>query len=443
MSHPDSHFRDKLYDLETPLGNRMSFDEVMRRRKSARRLLWWKPVVIVLAGLFTIAGSAYFYIGKGVDDAGKAEQSPGNAAYSVSEGSIVEKSKLPDSQPLVSKASETNKIGQISPLASETKSVSETPGSMRVENGDEASRKQLGLAATVSFESAESIKKAASLEVAGNLSEQDNWNDWLSTLSELKKMGLFKQIEKQWALNWNELQDLRRNYNMPSKSLLPDFVEFSMVTGGNGYRNFDEKSNFSVRGNHQFSQYKGLFFYSLPGDFLLGAGVISEWGMGAAQVRRIDEVKRMVVDTHTIVVIQPGLPPKTLVVRDTSMVTDRISVGSEVSYRFSKIAVPLAFRYLLRAGKGSVRLGVDVAPGIITSQSGIFFNRNTVLAAEQLPARSLSLDLKLSAGIQLALSSKTSVVAEPVLNMQRVNGGQWKQFNRTGLGFGLGFVYRL
>jgi hypothetical protein len=86
---------------------------------------------------------------------------------------------------------------------------------------------------------------------------------------------------------------------------------------------------------------------------------------------------------------------------------------------------------------------MDIAPGVMASQSGTLFSRNSILSAEQLPKQAFTLDMKLSAGIQVALSTKASVIAEPVLNMQRVRGAEWKQFNRTGLGFGLGFVYRL
>lgn len=437
MSHPDSHFRDKLYDLETPLGNRMSFEEVMNRRKAGRKLLWWKPVVIVLAGLFTIAGSAYFYMGDetGVKQA-KLNQRPGMEIAGNS-GSNKAKSGLStqfgnDKEAVFEKNNSTNETVQnVNPNTGKSVVFAEESGEKNV-SGAVRVAKPLGKDAPDLIE-----------EQSGNTLITATNVEWEATLKLLKKMGLFKEIGALEMAEFEELKGLSRLYNMPKKSMLPDFIEFSMITGGSGYRNFDENADFSVRGNHQFSQYRALALYSLPGDVMLGAGVFSEWSMGAAQIRSIENKQRMVIDSHTVVIIQPGLPPKTVVVKDTSMVADRVSVGSEASYRMNKFAVPLALRYLIHAGKGSIRLGMDIAPGMIVSQSGSLFNRNTVIPAEQLASRALSLDLKLSAGVQMALSSKTSVVAEPVLNLQTVRGAQWKQFNRAGLGFGLGFVYRL
>lgn len=53
----DSFFRDKLYDLESPLNERLTFEEVMERRKKKRRFIfWWNPKVYVIAGLFVVGG---------------------------------------------------------------------------------------------------------------------------------------------------------------------------------------------------------------------------------------------------------------------------------------------------------------------------------------------------------------------------------------------------
>ena len=441
MSHPDSHFRDKLYDLETPLGSRMSFDEVMRRRKSARKLLWWKPVVIVLAGLFTIAGSAYFYMG---DDAGKQN---GTAVQSQK---VNENAGINDkfSERNANKSAADNAASNNEPIAQTgtqpeqkwTLDAQANTGSSHNLNTELLNRKTGEILVTAAGgEKSDAVSGQIVLNAAADvkLVERSVFARMRSLINFYKKSADLKAPE------WKEIESLMRLHYMPQRSILPDFIEFSMVTGGNGYRNFDEKADFSVRGNHQFSQYRAVALYSLPGDLMLGAGVISEWGMGAAQVRRMENIQRMVIDSHTLVIIQPGLPPKNVVVKDTSFVNERVAKGSEVSYRLSKYAVPIALRYMIQTGKGSLRLGMDIAPGIMASQSGTLFSKNSILAAEQLPDRAFTLDLKLSAGIQFALSAKTSVIAEPVFNMQSVRGGQWKQFNRAGLGFGLGFVYRL
>ncbi len=53
----DSFFRDKLFDLESPLNEKVSFEAVMEKRKKKRRVIFcWNPKVYVVAGLFVLGG---------------------------------------------------------------------------------------------------------------------------------------------------------------------------------------------------------------------------------------------------------------------------------------------------------------------------------------------------------------------------------------------------
>ena len=57
----DSFFRDKLFDLESPLNEKVSFEAVMEKRKKKRRVFfWWNPKVYVVAGLFVVGGLGLF-----------------------------------------------------------------------------------------------------------------------------------------------------------------------------------------------------------------------------------------------------------------------------------------------------------------------------------------------------------------------------------------------
>jgi len=52
---------DKLRDLESPLNERVSFDEVMKRReKKKRRAFFYWPRIVVVAGLFSAAGYGFY-----------------------------------------------------------------------------------------------------------------------------------------------------------------------------------------------------------------------------------------------------------------------------------------------------------------------------------------------------------------------------------------------
>src|SRR5262245_41560779 len=65
MTHPDNNFKDKLYDLETPLGDNASFDKVMAMRSSRSGPGWWKPAMLVFATLSVVSVAGYF-LGRGL-----------------------------------------------------------------------------------------------------------------------------------------------------------------------------------------------------------------------------------------------------------------------------------------------------------------------------------------------------------------------------------------
>ncbi len=61
MSYLKKHIVDQIHDLESPLNDRMTFEEVMNRReKKKRRLLLFWPRLVVVGGLFTAAGLGYY-----------------------------------------------------------------------------------------------------------------------------------------------------------------------------------------------------------------------------------------------------------------------------------------------------------------------------------------------------------------------------------------------
>lgn len=61
MSYLKKHIVNQIHDLESPLNERMTFEEVMQRReKKKRRLLLFWPRIVIVGGLFTAAGLGYF-----------------------------------------------------------------------------------------------------------------------------------------------------------------------------------------------------------------------------------------------------------------------------------------------------------------------------------------------------------------------------------------------
>ena len=55
MTNPDKIFKDKLYDIETPLSGNVSFENVMAMRKTTTPSIWWKPALLVVATLSLVS----------------------------------------------------------------------------------------------------------------------------------------------------------------------------------------------------------------------------------------------------------------------------------------------------------------------------------------------------------------------------------------------------
>lgn len=434
MNNPDKYFRDKLYDLETPLNDRMSFEAVMARRKSATRFIWWKPALIIVAGLFAVTGSAYYLISGDKQTAKSGAESVGAVHKEKNNASAPASNAAPVAQ-IPKDADEQNRDG-LNPSTSGTENAAHS------RNADFRTRNPLHISP------ARSGSKPASPAVPEVVAAAEkNMSEGAADISRINLSGIdlfrLRLIE-------NAIMPLFAGHvplpNQPwyaEKSPLSKFsLELGVATAGNGYRNFDEKQDLSIRGNHRISQYQAVLLADLGYGWQAGAGISYQAGMGIAQVRRFETSNRMVVDTHTVIIVQPGLPPKTVVVRDTSYIQDRISKGSQISYRMNKVSVPLAFRYHVGQGRGIVRLSATLSPGLVTMQAGDMFNRTQSADLAEMPKHAFCMDARLGAGMYYQLGPKTALIAEPMLQLQAMPGSSWKAYNRVGLGFGLGVVIK-
>lgn len=438
MNNPDKYFRDKLYDLETPLNDRMSFEAVMARRKTGRKVLWWKPALAIIAGLFAVTGAAYLWLDGNQRHLVPEKNRAGDAVV-LSEGpekqdgsaNSVRNSNDPGEPLLVRDRSESG--------AAEENSAGKRNSAFFSRRQNAAYQNRLNNDVTgIGNGGNERIQQGDNLdESAGN--QYVAQPSWLAGLF-CRKPGLWNFWEAPGAL---ARFDVTINpYNAVREPALPIYAELMVATGGSGYRSFNENADLSIRGNHHFSQYHAVLLADLGSGILAGAGLSYQACMGVAQVRKAEYSERMVVDSHTVVIIQPGLPPRNVVVRDTGFVTDRKTLGSDISYRINKISLPLAFRYQLGQGRGVVRLSATLAPGLVTSQAGTIFNRENMTQLESVRNHALTLDARIGAGMYYQMSRNVAVVAEPMLQWQAVSGSAWKPYSRLGAGFALGVVFR-
>lgn len=438
MNNPDKYFRDKLYDLETPLNDRMSFEAVMARRKTGRKVLWWKPALAIIAGLFAVTGAAYLWLDGNQRHLASEKNRAGEAVVLSAEqdrqngnANSLHKSNDPGDPMLVRDRAET--------ASAEGNPVVKRNAAFFNKRQNAAYQKNLNNIVA-------GIRPGGNDETQqGDNQDESAGNQYVAQPSWLA--GLFGR--KPALVNFWQAPgalaglDVTINpFNAVREPALPVYAEFMVATGGSGYRNFDENADLSIRGNHHFSQYHAVLLADLGSGILAGAGLSYQACMGVAQVRKAEYTERMVVDSHTVVIIQPGLPPRNVVVRDTGFVTDRKTLGSDISYRINKISLPLAFRYQLGQGRGVVRLSATLAPGLVTSQAGTVFNRENMTGLESVRTHTLTLDARIGAGMYYQMSRNVAVVAEPMLQWQAFAGRALKPYNRLGAGFGLGVVFR-
>lgn len=436
MNNPDKYFRDKLYDLETPLNDRLSFEGVMARRKAGRKVFWWKPTLAIIAGLFAVTGAAYLWFGNhDADGSGISDNKNKKAAIAsgkqqgVNLQSPGQNAKPADPDPADEKSTDF--------VQSSKNESAEYSGSNRIQNTRSGAGMVRPVTGGYQIISGNNADKAVTQDAPA--SPETFAPAWLARLfgrkPAIQPIGYAAGDLARLNISINPYEA----YRDPA---LPLYVELMAITGGNGYRNFDENADLSIRGNHHFSQYHAILLTDIGRGMLAGAGLSYQACMGVAQVRKAEYAERMVVDSHTVVIIQPGLPPRNVVVRDTSFVTDRRTVGTDISYRMNKVSVPLAFRYQLGQGRGIIRLSATLAPGIVTMQAGTMFNRSEMTRMENVRSHALTLDARIGAGMYYQMSRNVAIVAEPVLQWQTAAGKAWKPFNRLGAGFGLGVVFR-
>jgi hypothetical protein len=417
----EKNFKEKLYDLETPLGGNVSFDKVMAMRRKKGAPIWWKPAILVVATMSAVTLTGFFWFGNGFSSSAKTATPPAVAKsnpnpHSSKSGNSVSENSAANAQSDKSTSTLETGVARVASPKRLKRKVSKA-----AQSSDASIRNSTNIRVQTPSEILEAPVEAASL-----------WSH-----SGLFGIGLRKHPFV-FAINGVVHMEPATRHKDPftPSPMIPDFVELMMYTGTQNYNKFQSDKDFSIRGNHKSAQYSAVALWNMAHGIQLGAGI--GYGQIAGNgVWRENQVKQEVtISSRVVTVYQPGMPPKYVTVYDTAINTVKTSQTGDVQYTATKLSIPLALRMNIGEGRMLFRLSATVSPGLLTQATGVAFNReshSTMLRN----THSFVLDSRLGAGLYYTISPRMALIAEPSVNLQHIQGVQAMGKFNYGLGFGI------
>lgn len=415
----ENNFKEKLYDLETPLGGNVSFEKVMAMRRKKGAPIWWKPAVLVVATMSAVTLTGFFWFGNGFSRLTKSTNPP-----------IVAKQNSINQQGVrIPSEFESTAQNKATPDAAPQNNVAEKPSnSLRNPNPDAAQKPR-----AIRNQNAVSDAKAPGEKIEA--SPVENAPSWLP--SGLFGFGLRMHPAE---LNMNGVihinPETRHKDPFTPSPFIPDHAELMLYTGTQNYNSFQSDKDFTIQGNHRSAQYSAIALWNLAYGLQLGAGLGYGQTAGTGVWRHTEVKQEVTISSRVVTVYQPGMPPKYVTVYDTAVNAVKTSQTGDIQYTASKLSLPLALRMNFGEGRMLFRVSATLAPGLLTQSSGEAFNRESH-AALQRNAHSFVLDSRFGAGLYYTLSPRMALIAEPSLNLQRIQGVPSMNRINYGLGFGI------
>lgn len=380
-----------MYDLESPLNEKVSFEAVMEKRKKKRRVIfWWNPKVYVVAGLFVVGGLGLF-----LSNPFEKTNKPLSTKELTTKASIVvptiePKNKVQKSEELI----EGESVGsnEINVHQYDLNSGEATLKTQKVSSNLKNQKHQFVEGNTLNkrnvsrrgfsyqdqtvemneneiFETSKEYLKldrsnvnhynlGQQMKSTSSAEETFAWNNVFDVLNS-KKPNVFR-------LNMPEFDFASFNIDLEGKErpiklkLRPSkwFAELSVITGSNNTINFEDNVPLSVLGTQYMAQYQLLILKDLENGSMLGAGIqYSEWvGNGQWQMNKNEMIRD--IKTLKVLVSAPWQPKKYITISDTSFKpVNNVQVGN-IEYRIDKISFPLAYRLNTQIAKTPIRLAV-------------------------------------------------------------------------------------
>lgn len=473
MSFFDPNIQDKLRDLESPLNQRVSFEEVMNRREKKKRrgIFFYMPRIVVFAGLFFAAGLGYYSWNLNSTKNGKESLVIQPLSVRKSANAVKKQSKITaqNQESFKSTTEESNKIELTSSnqhqQAEATKMASSdfikkviSPALPEIES---LQSPELLIAKTKvtkpEIENPVLMNDANAIEIRANVSEVSELQSPGNLIANSSQVDV-NQINSEEFSIWSKglkLVPMEPQYSVPdyierkgedifahapkNPPQSPYFLEFSAATGSRVLLNFDPTLPLSILGSQYNAQYQLAFLKDIGGDIMLGAGAsYGEWiGNGQWQKR---QWKTYEVHDSVVLVDYPNQGNRQVIYVDSNITELQTTVG-EISYRINKLSVPLLFRKQAMLGKVPIRFGMQLAPGRTLKTSGYYFSDFEYHTIDKV--KLTTVDFKLAIGPSFAISKNYTVVIEPNFNMQAFyDQRSSKLYSKSFYGFGFSLLRR-
>lgn len=447
MSSPDKIFKDKLYNLETPLGGGMSFDKVMAMRNNKTSPVWWKPTLLVVATLSVVSLTGFFWLsngsssskpevaasntnsnannsGGGMDNSNSNTENnavANNNNSNIKEPTGTNNSNVGDGIPTIANGSQSSSGRSVNPTQGTAANQGVSNG-----NGNHDKPTKHSIPPVVAFNEVPRNVDVAEFPDHSGLDNQGidaTLFDYPAILSQNLNP----------AVPYPDLMEKQR-------LTLPTF-EVMMYTGALNQNKFDANSSYSIRGSHRSGIYSAVALWDLNQGMQLGAGIGFAQFMGNGKWQNTHNYIQQNIHSRTVTIVQPGFPDRQITVYDTTNTPTTDVTQGDITYNLSKLSVPLAFRMHFGEGRTLLRASATIAPGMLLGNSGTLFNRETSLPLTQ-KIHNPTLDAKIGLGAYYLLSTKLAVVVEPSVAYQSILGNNLGAYNRFNFGLGFGLVIK-
>ncbi len=452
MSYLKKHIVDQIHDLESPLNDRMTFEEVMNRReKKKRRLLLFWPRLVVVGGLFTAAGLGYFVWNT---SHGKLHKQVvlATANTKKSATTVNSEKQAPTSANYVSPMAEKNLKQKADKVEIPRVNTMAEISNERLEESAPKLNPDITHAAVLVETKDEDliVKKNSAMDAEGvklDIREEvrDDYFvnlDRLMQLSHSKGLHMFEipnpLSESDFTAVFVDLEgDEQNRYFKPGNFNSPYHVELSVGTGSRVLTNFDQTLPMSILGNQYNAHYQLGLLKDLTNGLQIALGVsYGEWeGIGEWQKQQWNSYT---VRDSSVLIGFPN-PNDRQVIYFDSLITELTTTRGGISYQINKISVPIGFRKLMHVGKVPFRVAMQVAPGRTTKSSGFYFNDFEFHSIENQTLTTA--DFKVALGPSFTIHRNFTAVIEPNANMQTFYDSRSKRLHSKSFwGFGFSLI---
>jgi len=495
MTFFDPNIQDKLRDLESPLNQRVSFEEVMNRREKKKRrgIFFYMPRIVVVAGLFFAAGLGYYawntyesksgkesliinqlsvrksskstkqqraqsqqhsmevaQMGTHTAHASKNVQQEGivlrkqdvNANGLSAHGQVVINSSLKNSKRKVIRSGFEQRGLDFFIQQSKPENVVTDATALNILDQSAISETKLVTSdVVIPIVEANQIVPSEIDEInqtetqfQKNIAQETEfliWSRGLKVIPMEPQFGIPEYVERK-----GEDMFAHAPKNPPQS---PYFLEFGATTGSRVLLNFDPTLPLSILGSQYNAQYQLAGLKDIGGNLMVGLGATyGEW-IGNGEWQKHDW-KTYEVHDSVVLIDYPNQGNRQVIYVDSTITELQTTIG-QISYRINKLSVPLILRKHAMIGKIPVRLGLQIAPGRTLKTSGYYFSDFEYHTIDK--AKLTTMDLKLAVGPSFAISKNYTIVIEPNVNLQAFyDNRSSKLYSKSFYGFGFSLLRR-